>query len=99
VGLLPRGRAVAEELLTKGIADVRDIPAGYLEKPLHERVREATATGQPYIDPQIKAHLHSLPYPRYYLDFETIGTAVPIWAGTRPYQTHLPFQWSLHIER
>ena len=99
VGLLPRGRAVAEDLLAQGIADVRDIPDDYLEKPLHERVREATATGQPYIDPQITTHLNSLLYPRFYLDFETIGTAVPIWAGTRPYQTHLPFQWSLHIER
>ena len=99
VGMLPRGQSVAEGLLAQGIADVRDIPEGYLENPLHERVREVTATGRPYIDPQIKTHLNGLPYPRFYLDFETIGTAVPIWAGTRPYQTHLPFQWSLHIER
>jgi hypothetical protein len=38
-----------------------------------------------------------LPYPSYYLDFETIGFAIPRWAGTRPYQ-QVPFQWSLHIE-
>jgi hypothetical protein len=36
-------------------------------------------------------------YPRYYLDFETIQFAVPIWAGTRPYE-QLPFQWSCTIE-
>ena len=29
--------------------------------------------------------------------FETINPAVPIWAGTRPYEI-LPFQWSCHIE-
>ena len=98
VGLLPRGRSVAEDLLALGIDDVRDIPEGYLENPLHERVREATATGQPFIDPAIREYLNRLPYPRFYLDFETIGSAVPIWIGTRPYQTHLPFQWSLHIE-
>jgi hypothetical protein len=27
-----------------------------------------------------------------------VSFAVPIWAGTRPYQ-QLPFQWSLHIEK
>ena len=42
--------------------------------------------------------VEALPYPRFYLDFETAGPAIPIWAGTRPYQA-LPFQWSCHIER
>ena len=39
----------------------------------------------------------ALPYPRYYLDFETIGPGVPIWPGTRPYAA-IPIQWSCHIE-
>ncbi|HHW77557.1 MAG TPA: DUF2779 domain-containing protein, partial [Xanthomonadaceae bacterium] len=30
--------------------------------------------------------LSGLPYPRHYLDFETVQVAVPLWAGTRPYQ-------------
>ena len=42
--------------------------------------------------------VHDLPYPRFHLDFETIGPAVPIWPDTRPYQS-LPIQWSCHIER
>jgi hypothetical protein len=46
---------------------------------------------------ELRALARSLPYPRYYLDFETIGPAVPIFAGTRPYEA-LPFQWSCHIE-
>src|SRR5690606_29267679 len=28
---------------------------------------------------------------------ETVSPAVPVWAGTRPYET-LPFQWSCHYE-
>jgi hypothetical protein len=32
-----------------------------------------------------------------YLDFETWAPAIPIWAGTRPYQ-QIPFQWSLHTD-
>ena len=39
----------------------------------------------------------ALPYPRYYLDFETIGPALPIWPGTRPYAA-VPVQWSCHID-
>jgi hypothetical protein len=39
----------------------------------------------------------ALGWPRRYLDFETIGFAVPVWAGTRPYE-QLPFQWSCHAE-
>jgi hypothetical protein len=31
----------------------------------------------------------------YFLDFETISLAVPIWKGTRPYQ-QITFQFSLH---
>jgi hypothetical protein len=31
----------------------------------------------------------------YFFDYETVSFAVPIWAGSRPYQ-NLPFQYSLH---
>jgi len=41
--------------------------------------------------------VRQLPYPRYYLDFETIAFAVPHWPGTRPYQ-QIPFQFSCHVE-
>ena len=98
VALLPRGGRIVEELLGEGIEDLRAIPAGRLQKELHERVRRATIEGKPYIDPELAHQLRALPYPRYYLDFETANLAVPIWKGTRPYE-HLPFQWSCHVER
>ena len=37
---------------------------------------------------------HSMP--AYFLDFESVQFAVPIWKGTRPYQQNC-FQFSLHI--
>ena len=49
------------------------------------------------LDPAAAEFLATLPYPRYYLDFETVQFAVPRWAGTRPYQ-QLVFQWSCHVE-
>ena len=49
------------------------------------------------LDPAATAFLETLPYPRYYLDFETVQFAVPVWAGTRPFQ-QVVFQWSCHVE-
>ena len=49
------------------------------------------------VDPGATVFLAALPYPRAYLDFETVQFAVPPWSGTSPYQ-QLVFQWSCHIE-
>lgn len=54
--------------------------------------------GQAFLDRAAAAELRAAPYPRSYLDFETIAFAVPEIVGTRPYQ-QLPFQWSLHVEQ
>ena len=45
----------------------------------------------------IQQYLNELKYPLYYLDFETIGPAVPIFDNTRPYRQYV-FQYSLHIQ-
>jgi hypothetical protein len=47
--------------------------------------------------PKIKNFRDSLQYPLYFLDFETMGTAIPIFDNSRPYQ-QLVFQYSLHIQ-
>ena len=41
--------------------------------------------------------LKKLTYPLYFMDFETIFSAIPIYFKTKPYQ-HIPFQFSLHIQ-
>ena len=98
VTLLPYGGGVAAELIAEGILDVRDIPEGRLSNSRHERIRAITVRGEAEVHPELVALLNSQPFPRAYLDFETVQFAVPIWAGTRPYE-QLPFQWSCHIER
>lgn len=98
VSMLPNGGKVAQELLKEGIEDIREIPVGRLTNPTQEWVRRVTVAGQAELRDGAAVYLRGLPYPRYYLDFETIGPPIPIWAGTRPYQG-LPFQWSCHIEQ
>ncbi len=93
---LPRlSSARAQELAAKGIDDLRDVPDELLnERQL--RVKTHTLTNTPYFDAQgAAADLAPYPLPALFLDFETIQFAIPIWAGTRPYQ-QIPFQFSLH---
>jgi hypothetical protein len=39
-----------------------------------------------------------LEYPLFFMDFETINSAIPRLAGMRPFD-HLPFEWSVHVQR
>ncbi|GGG51725.1 DUF2779 domain-containing protein [Bizionia arctica] len=51
-----------------------------------------------YIDrDKIATFIKDLSYPLYFLDFETMGSAIPIYDSTRPYQQFV-FQYSLHVQ-
>jgi len=87
-----------EELLEENILNISDVPndfdltdrqsieiSAYKEKTIH---RDTTA---------IKEFLGRLEYPLYYLDYETISPAVPLFDHSSPYET-IPFQFSLHVQ-
>jgi hypothetical protein len=95
--LLPYSAVLAAELRAEGYTDLREVPEARLDNPRHQRIWRVSRSGQAELDPKAGKLLAALPYPRYYLDFETISLAVPVWAGTRPFM-QVPFQWSCHIE-
>ena len=97
VELLPRGGKLIESLRAEGFEDLRSVPADRLANDNHRRVHGATVSGVAFFDAAATAELRSLPNPRAYLDFETIGFSVPEILGTRPYE-QWPFQWSVHVE-
>ena len=78
-----------------GYTDLRLLPDHLLnEKQM--RVRDYTISGEAYFDAEgAKKSLAPYGFPARFLDFETAQFAVPVWAGTRPYQA-IPFQFSLH---
>ena len=82
-------------LVNEGASDLRDVP----DKLLNERqlrVKNCTLSGETYFDAAgAAADLAAHKLPGYFLDFETIQFAIPIWKGTRPYQ-QIPFQFSCH---
>ncbi len=54
--------------------------------------------GETHVDaPAISDFLRQISYPIYYLDYETIVPAIPMFDGTKPYQ-QIPFQFSVHIQ-
>lgn len=75
--------------------DMRDTPDELLNE-LQQRVKSHTLSAEIYFDAESSAEaLKAYKLPAYFLDFETIQFAVPIWKGTSPYQ-QIPFQFSIH---
>ena len=96
---LYRGGQKAFSLLKRGIQKLADIPSDVTLTDNQAIQRAVLLAGQPHIDrPALAAFLGQLEYPVSYLDFETIGTAIPLFVGVSPYQ-QVPFQYSLHIVR
>jgi hypothetical protein len=91
-------KQLIEELTEEGLVDLRKVPVSRIgDDEKLRRIHTAVKTGKPFIDPAARDAISAWPYPRYYLDFETINFGVPRWAGTRPYE-QVPFQWSCHLD-
>jgi len=95
---LKGGKRKLGQWVAAGYRDIRDVPLFEISSETQLRIHRVTSRGIAELLPGAKTFVQALAYPRFYLDFETVGPAIPVWAGTRPYQA-LPFQWSCHIER
>jgi len=85
-------------LLGKNIIKVEDIPDDFKTTEMELLVVNAYKQGKIYKDTsKLEEFLGNLIYPLYYLDYETINPAVPLFDNTSPYQK-IPFQFSLHIQ-
>lgn len=83
------------QLAAMGIDDLRRVPDDLLNER-QKLVKDHTLAGAVFFDAAgAAADLAPYGLPAYFLDFETVMFAVPIWHGTRPYQ-HIPFQFSVH---
>lgn len=88
-------KALKAHLAESSVHDLRDVPDELLNE-VQLRVKRHTLSGEVYFDAAgAKLDLAGAGWPAYFIDFETISFAVPIWAGTKPYQQQ-PFQFSIH---
>jgi len=91
------GRTKQFSLYEQGIIAIRDIPNNILLSRQQQIQKECITTGSVHVEKEeIRQFLNKLKYPLYYLDFETVGPAIPVYDETRPYQD-MPFQFSLHV--
>ena len=92
-----RGRSLGFEFIERGILELKDVDN---EEDLNDKQRI-----------QLKSHLNNdihinkdaiadflgkLKFPLYFLDFETIKSAVPVYDKSSPYED-IPFQYVLYI--
>ena len=90
-------KAELADWVNAGCRDIRDVDAASLTSETRLRIHAATHKGEAEVSVDAQQVFDQLGYPRYYLDFETIGPAVPFWTGMRPYQS-VPVQWSCHVD-
>ena len=89
------GRVSFEDLLAQPLGHIQRMQVAYTL--INTSPEEYTWDDTKYIDKRgIRKFLVQLSLPLYFLDFETMQSAVPQFEGTKPYQ-QIPFQYSLHI--
>jgi hypothetical protein len=94
---LPRvqTKALKRHLANRKVIEMARVPDELLDT-YQKRVKSASLSGDVYFDVKgAAAALKPHAPPVYFLDFETISFAIPLWAGTRPFQ-QVPFQFSCH---
>ena len=86
------------DLYNQGVLTLHDIDLSQTDLNPNQVLQvQCELSGSSHIDTnEIRNFTSGLNYPLYFLDFETIGPAVPIYDGSRPYQ-QLVFQYSLHM--
>jgi len=84
-------------LLDQGILTVADIPKEDWLSDKQLIQIESHRTGKAHVDREgIRDFLSGVKYPLYFLDFETLSSAIPAYDLTHPFE-NIFFQFSLHI--
>lgn len=97
VFVLYRGKKLAFSLLDKKIQTLADVPLNTRLTDIQMIQLKVHRTGKPHVDKEaLRQFMNGLRYPLYFLDFETISPAVPLFDLSSPYE-RIPFQFSLFI--
>jgi hypothetical protein len=82
-------------LSEEGIIDLAQAPEDLDLNDRQIRAREATLSGKVIVDSALRAALEAIGWPCHYLDFETVATVMPLYAGHGCHQQVLT-QFSIH---
>ena len=91
-------KAEADEIALQHGVDLKNLPSDILPGGVKGQDVKSYLSGETIVDQSsIKSFLSQLKYPLYFLDYETVFPAIPLFDGTHPYQ-QIPFQFSVHIQ-
>jgi hypothetical protein len=84
-------------LLEMGALNMLDVPDDFELSPRQRRQIDIVRSAERYVSAaEISEMLSALEYPIYFLDYETVNPAIPIYEGYRPFQV-TTFQYSVHV--
>jgi Domain of unknown function(DUF2779) len=82
-------------LTTKGVHRVQDLPEGYKLSVVQQRQQRALRSGEMIVEPSLRQALKDFDGRLGFLDFETIGRAIPVWPAVGPWRA-VVVQFSYH---
>jgi predicted RecB family nuclease len=81
-----------------GVSTIAEVPADFPLNAIASRQRQAVLENRRIVEPSLKEALAPLEGKRLaFLDFESIGPAIPTWSACQPHQP-VPVQMSCHAE-
>ncbi len=84
-----------DKLKENRILRIEDIPEDFPLTKNQKRVADSVKTGKEFIGKKLKGELNRIVWPAFFLDFETVQTAKPLYPEVAPF-TQLPTQYSIH---
>ncbi|MGH7299947.1 MAG: DUF2779 domain-containing protein, partial [Candidatus Rokuibacteriota bacterium] len=89
-------RRRALELDEQGYRTIFDLPEDMPLGAAADRQRRAVRAGRMIVEPTLARALAGFAPPVAFLDFETVGLAIPVWDGCHPYDA-VPVQFSAYV--
>ena len=79
------------------VTRISEIPQGIELTQPQERVRTAVISGHPVVlNPDLQSFLSHVTWPAFYLDFETMKSAIPLFPTVAPHE-QVVTQYSVHV--
>ena len=91
------GPKKAWDLMQAGYHHISDLPPDHKLSKVNRRQLAALAKGGTVVEDSLGRALEPLVPPLAFLDFETVGRAIPVWDGCKPYE-QVPAQFSCHVD-
>jgi predicted RecB family nuclease len=89
------GLGKVSEFESRGVVAISEIGSAEKLNVLQKRAVDSSVSGAPWVSERLSEVLSDIGHPIRFIDFETVGPAVPLYPSTRPREV-IPFQWSCH---